>query len=249
MSLTLAIVVAVGSGGIAGLILQVILRRINPATVQGYRPCAGGWHEAHLNGCAAGLTHVPQQPINTYTNLAYLSGGLVAVYDLFIPAAYPFALASLYLCVGSALYHATSTRWAGILDVSGIYAVFTALAAYALGTLVGLSGGWTAGLMLITSAAAAYFLRRLRNQEMQLIIGICVATIYVLILLCMWIRRDWSLLWPVLILSFVLFAVAFIIWNLDKRQRFPLAGWGHGIWHLLTAAAIAMLFYTIRGIR
>ena len=45
------------------------------------------------------------------------------------------------------------------------------------------------------------------------------------------------------IASLILFALAFIFWNLDKKRVFPIKRWGHGLWHLLTGAAIALLFY------
>jgi hypothetical protein len=32
---------------------------------------------------------------------------------------------------------------------------------------------------------------------------------------------------------------------LDKAGKFPLPRWGHGVWHVLTAIAISILFYVI----
>lgn len=47
------------------------------------------------------------------------------------------------------------------------------------------------------------------------------------------------------ILSVVLFAVAFIAWQCDKKRKF-VGLWGHAIWHVATAAAMAALFVAQR---
>jgi hypothetical protein len=48
-----------------------------------------------------------------------------------------------------------------------------------------------------------------------------------------------------LIISFVFFLMAYGAWYMDKTRTFPLKKWGHGLWHLFTAAAISVLFYGI----
>jgi hypothetical protein len=45
------------------------------------------------------------------------------------------------------------------------------------------------------------------------------------------------------VVSLALFAVAFLIWSLDKKRVFPFKHWGHGLWHILTGTAISLLFY------
>ncbi len=244
MALTLSILFAVSAAILAGLVLKAIFKKLDPAKVEEYRPCKGGWWEGKLNNCQAGLLMVPQQPVNTYTNVAYLAGGFFLMFKLQTLPSYVLGLASLYLCAGSALYHATSTRWAGSLDVSSMYAVFSSIAVYALSALLRTSDALAALLMFVAAALAAYLLRYKYHGTMEVKIGIFLAITYALIL---WSRhRNQAALFDgYLIATLVLFALAEIAWLLDKAGKFPLPRWGHGVWHVLTAAAISILFYTI----
>ncbi len=56
---------------------------VNPNTGQLGPPnlCRGGWNEAELRGCqhGYGTTGMPVEPVNTYSNLAYLAAGWVAL--------------------------------------------------------------------------------------------------------------------------------------------------------------------------
>jgi predicted membrane channel-forming protein YqfA (hemolysin III family) len=71
-----------------------------------------------------------------------------------------------------------------------------------------------------------------------------LGTAYLFSLLKMWSKGDWNA-WPMLVGSFVSFGIAYIIWNMDVARTFPLKRWGHGIWHILTALASALLFDAI----
>jgi predicted membrane channel-forming protein YqfA (hemolysin III family) len=230
----------------AGLIFLAVFQYLEPEKVSAdYHPCRGGWHEAYLNHCEAGLLRIPQQPVNTYTNLAYLAAGLFTHLALGTGPSLVFAVGMIYLCVGSTLYHAVSTGWAGMLDVTGIYVVFSSLAVFAAATLVG--GGsspLTTGLMFLVAGLAAYLLSKRFRRQMNVVIGIFLAVTYALSLLHMGLGGSWAR-WPLLIASLALFALAFLAWHLDRVQSFPLPRWGHGLWHLLTATASALLFFTI----
>jgi predicted membrane channel-forming protein YqfA (hemolysin III family) len=228
---------------LAGVSLRAVFRSLDPADVRQYRACAGGWWEEELNQCRAGLLRVPQQPVNTYTNLAYFAGGWFLALHIGTVPAFVFGVMSLYLCVGSALYHGTSTRWAGSLDVSSMYAVFSALAVHAASIVLGFRDRPAVALvMFVVATAAAYFLRYKYKGNMQLKIGLFLGLTYALVLIGMASRSDWGPL-PWFIASLALFALAFLFWNLDKRRRFPIERWGHGVWHLMTAGAITILFY------
>lgn len=244
MALTLSILFAASAALLAGLVLKAIFKSLDPAKVEEYRACKGGWWEAKLNNCQAGLLMVLQQPVNTYTNVAYLAAGFFLMFKLQTLPSYVLGLASLYLCAGSAPYHATSTRWAGSLDVSAMYAVFSANAVYALSALLGISDALTALLMFVAAALAAYLLRYYYHGTMEVKIAVFLVITYALIL---WSRhRNQARLFDgYLIASLVIFALAETAWLMDKAGRFPLVRWGHGVWHILTAAAIAILFYVI----
>lgn len=161
-----------------------------------------------------------------------------------------------YLAIGSALYHATSTRWAGMLDVTGIYTVFTAIAVYALVTL--LLGDWpyTPMVMFIVAGLSATILSRVgrrrtppaegrrRGDRMRTVIALSLGTSYVCVLARMAITRDWSDL-SFLVGSLLVFGLAYLSWGLDRKRTFPITPWGHGVWHVLTAAASALVFYAV----
>ena len=244
MSLLISIAFAAAGSLIAGIALRQICKLIKPNLVSQYRTCAGGWWEAELNQCASGLLMVPQQPVNTYTNIAYLTGGLFLMFELNTLPAFVFFITTLYLCAGSCLYHATSTRWGGSLDVSAMYALFSSLTVYAASTLISLEDSLVALIMFVVAVLIGWLLRFKYKGNMVLKIGLFIVLIYSFLIWSM-LQHNMSLLNVYLISSFVLYVIAFIIWILDKKRIFPIKRWGHGLWHLLTAVAISMLFYTI----
>jgi predicted membrane channel-forming protein YqfA (hemolysin III family) len=230
----------------AGLILLTLFQYLDPDHVGAdYQPCRGGWHEAFLNHCEAGLLRIPQQPVNTYTNLAYLAAGLFIHLALGTGPSLVFAIGMLYLCVGSSLYHALSTAWAGMLDVTAIYVVFSSLAVFAAAALVGAATSpLTAGVMFLVAGLTAYFLSTRFRRQMNVVIGVFLGVTYLLSLLHMLLSGSWGG-WPLLLGSLVLFAIAFVVWHMDRAKSFPLPRWGHGLWHILTAVASALLFLLI----
>jgi predicted membrane channel-forming protein YqfA (hemolysin III family) len=156
-----------------------------------------------------------------------------------------FVLTMTYLCIGSSLYHATSTRWAGMLDVTAIYAVFSSTMVYALAALAGgAEATFVPALMFVVAGLAAYMLSSRFRRRMEVVIGVFLGCTYAAILIRMAIMGTWTG-WLWLVISFVLFALAFWFWTLDKAKAFPLKRWGHGAWHLLSAAATALVFYAI----
>jgi channel protein (hemolysin III family) len=230
----------------AGLIFLAVFQYVEPETVSAdYHPCRGGWHEAYLNDCEAGLLRIPQQPVNTYTNLAYLAAGLFTHLALGTGPSLVFAVGLIYLCVGSTLYHAVSTAWAGMLDVTGIYVVFSSLAVFAAAALLG--GGTsplTTAVMFLVAGLTAFLLSKRFRRQMNVVIGIFLGLIYALSLLHIGLNHHWER-WSLLLASFTLFALAFMAWHMDRARSFPLPRWGHGLWHILTAAASALLFFAI----
>jgi channel protein (hemolysin III family) len=239
------LIVTSGAVIFATLLFISLFRYLEPAKVASdYKPCSGSWHEAELEGCSQGLLKIPQQPVNTYTNLAYLAAGLWMQLSLGTGPAFVFALTMMYLCLGSTLYHATSTGWAGMLDVTGIYTVFSSTLIYALAALIGQGGDpLVPAAMFVAAGGTAFFLSK-RRHSMQWVIALLLGSTYLLLILRMAITHSWSPLIHVGV-SVGLFAVGFTSWVLDQRRRFPLPRWGHGVWHLFTAAASAVAFHAI----
>ena len=197
-----------------------------------FKPCRGDWWEGEIRGCETWSKHLPVEPINTYSNLAYLAAGWITFRMIDTWPAVLFAVVMAYLCIGSALYHGVKTIWAAALDHSGMYAVFAALAFYAMAPL----DPWIIVPMLIGSAAAAYFLR----YEFQGNVAVRMGIFLSLVLVGAIFRGDAWLG----VVGIVVFAVAFGIWTMGKQRVFW-GRWGHGLWHLLTAAAIALMFVAL----
>lgn len=258
--LLFALPLACGAVVFVSLAALTVFRYIEPAdVVADYDRCAEGWHEAKLMcpNCTdpyAGLCRVPQQPINTYSNLVYVFWGVLLAGALGTGPAWVFALAMTYLCVGSMLYHAISTEWAHVVDETGMYGVYTVLAVFAVATALGWHRPWPAAAMLGLAGVAMYVFGSLfeegpgageqrrhltKSPYRNWVIGALLAIAVLLPLL------DYQRTWGYVVAAVVLFALAFGVWHLDRARRFPLIGgraWGHAVWHLLTAPATALLF-------
>jgi hypothetical protein len=177
----------------------------------------GGWWEDELEA----RDGPPFGPRNTYSNLAYAIAG-VLVPD---PA---FALAMAGLAVASGLYHATKEVWAHRLDIMGIYLVM----GYVAGVALGLGPG--AGLS-VGAGIAVLFTAKLDESPGH--------DLFVRVGLLLGVAMTRSAAW---LASLALFSAAMMFWQLDQR-RVLVGRWGHAMWHVLTAAAIAVLRWGIVG--
>lgn len=227
----------------AGLVFRGVFEFITPDKVKvDYDPCGGKWDEAYIHGCEKGLCHIPQQPVNTYSNLAYLAAGVYMHVIVGTNASLVFAITMMYLAVASSLFHATSTKWAGMLDVTAIYVVFSAIAVYAASSVFdGTNWTFTPPIMFVLAGLTSYVCSKRFHRRMNLVIAVFLGGSYLAVLINMAIERDRSA-WRYLLASFLLFVIAYGIWNLDRKRIFPIRGWGHGFWHVLTAAASAFVF-------
>jgi hypothetical protein len=230
-----------------GVALAIVFARVNPAKLSDYAGCRG-WCEGKLAHCGGPYpTRVPEQPVNAYTNLIYAAAGVWVALSLGTAPAFVFGLALVVLCVGSALYHGLSTRWAGRFDVGSMYAVFSALAVFAIGRSFAVNPGWTAAAMLVLGAAMGllgYLIRGWYAEGVNLKIAIFLIVPYLLAAELIVVHRATAGLhftWG----SFVLFGAAMGAWQLDRHCVFPLKSWGHGLWHLLTGLASLLLFLAV----
>jgi predicted membrane channel-forming protein YqfA (hemolysin III family) len=209
---------------------------VNPKTKQLGPPhlCRGGWHEGELRGCqhGYGTTGMPVEPINTYTNLAYLAAGWVALRSVGGGPATVFFVAMAFLCFGSAIYHGVKTRWSARWDHGGMYAVMGGLAFY----VVVIGHPWEAWITLAGAAlggiALAWFLEGKVIARMALLLALISVGVF---------TSGNSTLG---LYSLGLFVAAIIVWLTDKYTG-VLGRVGHGLWHVLTAAGIAVMFAAI----
>lgn len=240
-----AFAITVGAVLFAFLVLQNFFGYLTPAKLAGdFKPCDGDWAEADELGCAT-LTRIPQQPVNTYSNLAYLAAGLIIQFRVDTGPAFVFAVTMTYLCIGSSLYHATSTGWAGVLDVSGILTVFPAITVYAVAGHFRVGNSpWTPLVMFVVGGGLVFVLAKRIHRYMRLVIGISLGLSYLLMLGYMWRNNAWEhqrFMWW----SIGLFVAGFAAWELDRHRKFRPRRWGHGVWHVATAAASALIFYGV----
>jgi predicted membrane channel-forming protein YqfA (hemolysin III family) len=241
----LDIVATAGALVFAALVGLTFFRYLKPVDFQGgFDPCNGNWHEGEVVGCTT-LKHIPQQPLNTHSNLAYLAGGLYMYFFLETEPAFVFAVTMTYLCIGSALYHATSTKWSGMLDVTGIFTVYTALLVYAIAAVAGVGMAHvTPMLMFVVAGLSAFLLSRRYARNMRTVIAVGLGGTFAALIVYMWLHHDWSALRYVLI-SLVLLAGAYTSWILDRARKLGPYPWGHGAWHVLTAAGSAVALYAV----
>jgi hypothetical protein len=209
---------------------------VNPKTGQVGPPhlCRGGWNEGELRGCqhGYGTTGMPVEPVNTYSNLAYLAAGWVALRSVGGGPATVFFIAMAFLCFGSALYHGVKTRWSARWDHGGMYAVMAGLTFYVV--VVGHpSETW---IMLAGAAASGIALAWLLDGNLMARMALLLALISVGVFTSGNATLGWY--------SLGLFVLAIIVWLIDKHTG-VLGRVGHGLWHVFTAAAIAVMFAAI----
>jgi hypothetical protein len=212
---------------------------------QAYLQCDGGWHEAYINQCNDGLTRFPQQPINTYSNLAFVAAGVFVGSYVGTPNALIFMVTMVMLAIGSALYHGLSVRWAGHMDVLAIYWVLLVLLIGAVAPFFELHQRLTAIAGFVGGGVVSAYLRLVRKKvDMMIKIGVLLAPIYALAAAHA-ISTGPPIRYVMLAVSLGLFVIAFVIWNLDKRRVAWLRGAGHGVWHILSAAGFALIFWVV----
>jgi predicted membrane channel-forming protein YqfA (hemolysin III family) len=222
----------------AGLAMWAVLRFIAgaPALLTDVKACRGHWAEARLRHCEGGLavTGIPVEPINTFSNLAYLAAAWILFKDFGTLPATVVAASLTLLFVGSSLYHGTKTKWGARLDHAGIYAVFGSLAIYCVAP----AHPAAPYIMLVGAAVFAIGFALVDpgdlNARMGLLLGLVSIRGFLL---------GRTLLSAV---SLGFFLVAFAVWFLDLRTT-VLWRFGHAIWHVCTAAAIVVMFGAVAG--
>jgi hypothetical protein len=213
--------------------------------------------------CEAFRQGTIKQPANTWSNLGFLSVGLIIGWYAWWRGAesgpnrmrstvlYPLMYASIvtFLCPGSMAMHASTTSWGGKVDVFSMHLWVAFALVYGLGRLLTLSTrSLLAGyLVLVLGLGGSLFL----PISGSLVFGIVLAS-YALVEAAIFLKpqalvadRRW------LIAAAILFLVAFAIW-IPSRTGGPLCDpqsllQGHAIWHLLDALALGCLYVFYRS--
>ena|SRR5881394_942094 len=221
---------------VAGLVVWVLLKLIaaTPALLKDVKACRGHWAEARLRHCEGGLavTGIPVEPFNTFSNLAYFAAALLVVRTFGTVPAMVLAASLTLLGLGSSLYHGTKTKWGARLDHAGMYAVFGSLAIYCVMPPHPLAPYVMAGGAAAFAIGFAFVAPGDLNARMGLLLGLVSIRGFLLG------RTHLTLV------SLGLFVVAFIVWYIDQRST-VLNRFGHAIWHVCTAAAVAVMFAAV----
>ena len=185
----------------------------------------GGWAEDAL----AQRCSFPIGPWNTWSNLAYFLAGAWVVYQDASLSGWVMGWALGTLGMGSLLYHGyKSVEW-NKLDRAGMYFVFGAMCIHALP-----AHPWTPWFMLGTGLLlAVLFAYVLNNIDLDVQMG--VLFYYSLVAGVMFGDRTGAMI------AFAVFLLGFVCWQLDKRTLW-LGRFGHALWHILTALAIAVMY-------
>ena len=202
----------------------------------------GNWAEDRLaRRCTA-----PIGPWNTWSNLAYVLAGVALAAGVRTAPMFGMGTCLVFLGIGSGLYHAFKRGWAVKLDSAGMYATFAALSVLAVGVrgIAGMLAIFAAGIAIVW--ALDYKLDLDTNPFVGLLLALALLGA---------IARGRLALGMV---SLLIFAAAYIVWRIDKGLEVPFVAsipagpapitgrWGHALWHVLTAAAIALMALGVR---
>ena len=206
---------------------------------------------------------------NTWSNLAYVLVGLYALglglwdfrrqrpltsgYLVRTPAfSFLFGGACIYLGLASGYFHASLTRSGQRWDVAAMYAPLLAILALGAGRwLPGVEGRRPTWPLFAGTAIVAGYLLFVYKWSMRsgIVLPNLILATGALTLPDLLIRRgQWQ--WRWLGFAMLTLAVARICWLLDVAGKFsgPDDWWqGHAIWHLLTAASLALLYFFQRS--
>jgi len=210
-------------------------------------PEAGGWSGLTPGDCAeycegshrcGSLDSRPvvQQPLNAWSNLAYVFVGALALARPFTLGAGLFAASALLLGVGSLLFHASITREMQWLDMAGTYAVLVAVLACGVRCV----WGTTWSLLLPAALGLDALLARYKwHIEATVAMPLLLIAIAVPMTRAARTARGGA---PAALVPLALFLIAFGVRELDVRHigcnPASLLYQGHALWHLLTAGSL-----------
>lgn len=193
-------------------------------------------------------TEPPYGPLNTYSNLAYVLAGAVTLYLDRSMAGAVFAFFQAMLGFGSWHYHSQQSVVGNSHDRFGMFLVFGALAMRAPDPTHELVGIWM-GVGGVVIASLVTYIVPPKHIDLQVGAGLAMGS------LPAWFGGDWRMA----LASLGLFLVAYAVWHMDQVDEeelaqgidsirpHPIVGvYGHALWHVLTAAAIPLMYFAQR---
>jgi hypothetical protein len=182
-----------------------------------------------------------QQPLNTWSNLAYVFVGFLVWRRPLRPTALLFTASLALLGVGSFLFHATVTREMQWLDMAGTYAALVAVIARGVAVAYAISEKLVVALALVADALLAIFKWAI---SAWVVLPLLMAAAAVPI--ARWVMRGHRS-GRAALLPALLFVAALAARQLDVAhvgcEPASLVYQGHALWHLFTAASLGCAFF------
>lgn len=215
-------------------------------------PDACGEYCEYKNQCTeikaeSALVQIPAQPMNTWSNLAFLVVGLLALRKRKDAAARWFAISCTVLCLGSGAFHSFLTLAGQRWDVIGMFFVFNFLAVYAMFVTHKLKGfGFAVGLSAVISVAMAFFVADLSSTRVLAIASVFIVGHLVLAVI------DKTASIKEILKALAPFGLAFLFRQLDVSGTLcnPTSMFqGHAVWHIFAAWGIYEIYLLLNVIR
>ena len=188
-----------------------------------------------------------QQPLNAWSNLAYLFVGVLALRRPLRPSAALFSASCALLAIGSFLFHAAVTTEFQWLDMVGTYAVLIAVAARGCIAVFGVAERSAVGAALAADLFFAVFKWRI-NAFVALPVLIAALSVPMALLV-----KAGRIATPTALLPLLLMGAAFALRQIDVAHIGCLPDsrfyQGHALWHLLTAASLGLAYFCFDAAR
>lgn len=213
-----------------------------------------GHFKSTINFCETNSSNVISQPLNTWTNLAYIFVGAILLFVVKrekVPFLKIFAFLPILIGIFSFSLHATNTFWGGSLDLASMFLFSSLLLTNNLNRLgVVKHNKFVLWYVLINiSFLLPHFLsifilgKDLGTQFFGLQLSmVIVSEIYLIF------HEKYKTEIHDLLISLTLFGIAVSIWLFDyfkvwcDEDSFHVIN-GHGIWHILTALSFVPLYF------
>lgn len=202
------------------------------------------------------------QPVNTYSNLAFVLVGLLipglptagpadrAASLMLSRPAYPivFGASTVLIGLGSLFYHASLSFAGQWFDVMGMYLLATFMVLYALARIRPMQGARFVLIYVAVNAALGALLIVAPEARRLIFTGLIFAVIGLEAWIALYRRPRMRYAW--FAAALISFAVAYASWVLDNLRVLCVPEGvlqGHAVWHLLGALAAGLVYAWYRS--
>jgi hypothetical protein len=213
-----------------------------------------GMMESTISFCEGNENSYIAQPVNTWTNLAYVFIGVVLVYIARkekVPFLKVFAILPIIIGIFSFMLHATNSFLGGSLDLASMFLFSSLLLTNNLYRLYLVKHAhfiqnylFINFLFLVPHFLILYITRLdIGSHIFALQVAVIIVTEIILVT-----KRKYQTEIHDLLISLTLIGIAISIWLLDiyrvwcDARSYHIIN-GHGIWHILTALSFVPLYF------